>query len=272
MDPRLQRRIQRYGWDKASAYYESFWQNQLKPAQDLLLEMADLKPGENVLDIACGTGLVSFHALAKLGDKGRVLGTDISEKMIEMASLIARQKKENRALFEHMDAEELRLENNSFDATLCALGLMYMPDPRKALGEMRRVLKPGGRAVAAVWGQREHCGWAEIFEIVDQHVTSEVCPMFFNLGNPEMLALNFKAAGFTEISVRRIYTVLSYKDDKEALGAAFEGGPVALAYHKFSESVKREVHAAYLTSLNPYKIGHGYEVPGEFVVARGISK
>ena len=272
MEPALQRRIQRYGWDKASAYYEVFWQQQLKPAQDLLLEMADLQPGENVLDVACGTGLVSFEALAKLGSKGRLLGTDISEKMVEMASLLAAQKGENRVRFARMDAEELGLENSSFDVVLCSLGLMYMPDPRKALEEMRRVLKPGGRAVAAVWGQRAQCGWAEIFEIVDQHVASEVCPMFFNLGNPDMLELNFKAAGFTAIGVRRISTILTYKDEQDALGAAFEGGPVALAYNKFSESIKQEVHAAYLSSLAPYKKGEGYEVPGEFVLAQGITK
>ena len=270
MEPRLQRRVQRYGWDKASAYYEVYWQNQLKPAQDILLEMADLQPGESVLDVACGTGLASFRALTKLGGSGRVLGTDISEKMVEMASSLAVQKRENRAQFERMDAEELGLENNSFDVALCALGLMYMPDPRKALEEMHRVLKPSGRAVAAVWGQRAQCGWSEIFEIVDQHVASEVCPMFFNLGNPDVLELNFKAAGFTAISVRRISTFLSYNDAKEALGAAFEGGPVALAYHKFSDAIKKEVHAAYLFSLAQYKKGEGYQVPGEFVVARGV--
>lgn len=270
MEPALQRRIQRYGWDKASAYYETFWQNQLKPAQDLLMEMADLKPGESVLDVACGTGLVSFRALTKLGERGRVMGTDISEKMVEISSSLAIKKQENRVLFERMDAEELSIENCSFDVALCALGLMYFPDPGKALEEIFRVLKPGGRAVAAVWGQRAQCGWSAIFEIVDQHVASEVCPMFFYLGNPDMLELHFKAAGFTTISVKHISTILSYNDANEALGAAFEGGPVALAYHKFSEEVKQEVRAAYLSSIVQYKKGEGYEVPGEFVVAKGI--
>jgi ubiquinone/menaquinone biosynthesis C-methylase UbiE len=101
--------------------------------------------------VACGTGLVSFQAIKKIGDQGRLLGTDISDKMVEIASSIALLKKEKRAQFEWMDAEELDLENNSFDVALCSLGLMYMPDPRKALEEMNRVLKPGGRAVAAVW-------------------------------------------------------------------------------------------------------------------------
>ena len=227
MEPALQRRIQRYGWDKASAYYETFWQEQLKPAQDLLLDMADLHPGENVLDIACGTGLVSFEALSRVKPNGSLTGTDISDKMVEIASTIAARNGEDRAHFERMDAEELSYENESFNVALCALGLMYVPDPLKALREMCRILKPGGRAVAAVWGKRSNCGWADIFEIVDQHVASEVCPMFFNLGNTDMLELHFKDAGFEGIVVKRINTLLRYQNAREALGAAFEGGPVA---------------------------------------------
>src|SRR5262249_37542914 len=59
MEAKLQRRIQRYGWDKAVEYYEPHWQHQLAPAQDRLLEMADIQPGNRVLDVACGTGLVT---------------------------------------------------------------------------------------------------------------------------------------------------------------------------------------------------------------------
>ncbi len=266
MDERLQRRVQRYGWDKASSYYEKFWCNQLKPAQELLLEVASLQPGEQVLDVACGTGLVSLEALEKVCVSGSVTGTDISDKMI--AEAIA-QAKEKQIRFLRMDAEELQFNNELFDVALCCLGLMYFPNPVKAMTEMHRVLKPGGRAVTAVWGKRENCGWASIFEIVDAEVASEVCPMFFNLGNPDMLDVSFKKAGFHSVEVHRIRTTLHYANDREALGAAFEGGPVALAYHKFSESTKEKVHDAYLRSLSPYKKGEGYEVPGEFVIARG---
>src|SRR5579872_5333462 len=171
MEPALQRRVQRYGWDRASRFYEAFWQAQLRPVQDLLLETASLRPGEAVLDVACGTGLVSFRALEQIGN-GTLLGVDISEKMIALAADLASRKGETRARFERMDAEELLITDRSFDVAICALGLMYMPAPLKALEEMRRVLKPGGRVVAAVWGKREHCGWAEIFEIVDRQVSS----------------------------------------------------------------------------------------------------
>jgi SAM-dependent methyltransferase len=169
-----------------------------------------------------------------------------------------------------MDAEELRVADGEFDVALCALGLMYFPDPVKALKEMYRVLKHGGRAVNAVWGQRDHCGWAEVFEIVDKRVASEVCPMFFQLGNRDMLKRSFEAAGFSNIVYERITTELIYESGEDAYGAAFAGGPVALAYHKFPDHVKNEAHEEYLNSIKSFQRGTGYAVPGEFVISSGI--
>src|SRR5580765_4987062 len=103
MEAQLQKRVQRYGWDKAALYYENFWQQQLKPAQDLLMMMADIKQGEQVLDIACGTGLVSFRAGEQVGTKGHVLGTDISDKMIEMARAQNKERSVSHLEFQRMD-------------------------------------------------------------------------------------------------------------------------------------------------------------------------
>jgi len=269
MEADLQRRIQRYGWDRAARYYENSWQQQLKPAQDKLLEMAHLHPGERLIDIACGTGLVTFPAAEKLGSNGFVLATDISDEMVRICAETAKEKKMSNIEFKRMDAEELDVPNEQFNVALCALGLMYVPDPIRALKEMYRVIKPGGRAIAAVWGQRDHCGWAEIFEIVDKRVATEVCPMFFNLGNRDVLKRSFEAAGFSNVSFEKLSTTLNYNSDEEAYGAAFAGGPVALAYHKFSDQVKQEAHVEYLDSIKPFQEGKGYAVPGEFVVAVG---
>lgn len=269
MEPSLQRRVQRYGWDKAAGFYEAFWQKQLYPAQKKLLEFASVKKGDKIIDIACGTGLVSFPAAEQTGDKGSVLANDISDKMVETGNAIAKEKKLSNINFQRMDAEELQVEDNSYDVALCALGLMYFPDPLKAFKEMHRSLKPGGHTVVAVWGRRKNCGWAEVFEIVDKRVTSEVCPMFFNLGNEGTLEQYMKAGGFKNITVERINTMLEYSSDDEACGAAFLGGPVALAYGKFSENVKKEACKEYIESINAFKEGEHYHVPGEFVVAIG---
>ncbi|HTR27635.1 MAG TPA: hypothetical protein VMH27_00095 [Puia sp.] len=84
------------------------------------------------------------------------------------------------------------------------------------------------------------------------------------------LKMNLEAAGFSGIQTDCVQTILHYDNDREALGAAFDGGPVALAYHKFTDDVKEQVHADYLTSIAPFKNGDGYDVPGEFVVASAV--
>ena len=158
MDPRLQRRVQRYGWDRAAEDYEEAWSLQLEPAQTLSLEMAELEAGEQVLDVACGTGLVSIPAARAVAPKGELVGTDLSEVMVQMAAARAESAGIRNARFERADAESLSLADGSFDVAFCALGLMYVPDPTRALEEILRVLRPGGRAVVAVWGARVNCG------------------------------------------------------------------------------------------------------------------
>ena len=269
MQAKLQRRIQRYGWDRAVDDYEQSWKQQLEPAQTRLIEMADLQAGARVLDVACGTGLVTFRAAAKVGPEGVVMGTDIAEKMVEHARHMAAQQRVDNVFFDRMGAEDLQLSDGMFDVALCALGLMYVPDSISALQEMHRTLKPGGRAVAAVWGQRGRCGWAEIFPIVDDRVESEVCPLFFLLGTQDMLAQNFATAGFKDVITERLSTLLYYDSPEDACGAAFAGGPVALAYSRFDEPTRQEVYAEYLAAIEPYRIGNGYAIPGEFVVVSG---
>lgn len=271
MDAKLQRRVQRYGWDKAVADYEAGWRDQLEPAQALMLHMAALQPGEQVLDVACGTGLVSFRAIDTVGETGAVVGTDISGEMVETARRRAAERNIGNARFERCDAEDLDLDCSPFDAALCGLGLMYVPDPVQALGEMRRLLKPGGRAAAAVWGARAKCGWAEIFPITDARVASEVCPLFFHLGTGDMLAHGFTQAGFADIRAERLEVMLVYASADAALGAAFRGGPVALAYNRFDGATKQAVHTEYLDSIAAYRSGEGYEIPGEFVAVAGVN-
>lgn len=270
MEEALQRRVQRYGWDKAAQYYETLWQQQLRPAHDVMFALAKINSGERIIDTACGTGLISFRASHATGESGYVLGTDISDKMVEICRQAAIANHNSNCAFERVDAESLAVADEEFDIALCALGLMYMPNPVRALKEMFRVLKAGGRCVASVWGTRRHCGWADVFEIVDKRVSSEVCPMFFNLGNDEMLQRSLEAAGFSNTRIERISTVLHYSSAEEACAAAFEGGPVALAYFKFADNVKKEAREEYLASIEPFRIGNTYSVPGEFVIGSGV--
>jgi ubiquinone/menaquinone biosynthesis C-methylase UbiE len=270
MDARLQRRVQRYGWNLASVDYESLWQAHLADAQYALLELASLAVGEQVLDVACGTGLVAFEAAIAVGPSGYVLGVDLSDRMVDAAERRARDRRLSNCVFSRMDAEALALPDASFDVALCALGLMYMPDPEQALREMSGVLRPGGRVSLAVWGERSNCGWSALFPIVDSEVSSEVCPLFFRLGQQDTLARLCAEAQFEGIRQRRITATLTFGDANEACDAAFIGGPVALAWSRFSDDVRDRVRARYLSAIESCRHGDEYRVPGEFVIVTAI--
>lgn len=268
MEARLQRRVQRYGWDLAAADYEALWQQQLAPAQSALLEAAALSPGERVLDVACGTGLVSAAAARAVGASGRVLGIDIAEQMVAAA----RRRALPQAQFLRRDGEALDdIADASFDVALCALGLMYMPNPERALREMARVLCPGGRVVLAVWGERTRCAWAPLFSIVEAEVASEVCPLFFRLGQRDTLTRLCAAASLTNVVQQRLSVTLDYADADEACDAAFIGGPVALAWSRFDAATRSRVCARYMQAIEPWRRGDGgYCMPGEFVIVSAV--
>jgi ubiquinone/menaquinone biosynthesis C-methylase UbiE len=269
VDERLQRRVQRYGWDRAASYYERSWQKQLEPAQTRLLEMAALVPGERVLDLACGTGLVTLRAAEAVGSNGAVVGTDISDAMVEECVRAASARGLAHATFQRMEAENLAFPDGSFDAVLCALGMMYVVDFQGSIREMFRATRPGGRAVSAVWGRRDRCGWAEIFEVVQRRVQSDVCPMFFQLGTGDVQKSLFEAAGFTRVRSERLTASLAYDSGEDACVAAFAGGPVAMAYSRFDEATRQSAYAEYLQSIEAHRRGTGYAIPGEFVVTVG---
>lgn len=269
MKAALQRRVQRYGWDKAVGAYEHGWRHQLERAQARLLEVAAVHPGQKVLDVACGTGLVTFPVAAAVGAEGAVTATDLSERMVAAASRQADERGIRNVRFERMDAERLHLPDGEYDIVLCSLGLMYVPDPKRAVREFHRVLTNGGRAITLVWGERRNCGWADVFPIVDARVRSEVCPLFFQLGTGELLPETFRGAGFEDVATTRFSSVLPFDSPEAACEAAFHGGPVALAYKRFDQQTREEVHAEYLASIERYRSGAGYEIPGEFVIVAG---
>jgi SAM-dependent methyltransferase len=267
MEPKLQIRVQRYGWDAASELYEEGWRGPLAPAQQTLLRVADIKPGERVIEAACGSGLVTRTLAEIVGPAGYVLATDLSQNMVDLTARnttgygwVATARK---------SADDLG-EEGSFDAAVCALGLMYVPDPGKAAASMMRAVRPGGRVVATVWGERRNCGWAEIFPIVDARVVSEVCPLFFASGAPGSLRRDFEQAGLRSVEEHRQREVLAFPDERSLLSAMLLGGPVALAVKRFTPETMKEVEDEFLESVKGHRSADGsYCIPGEFVTVVG---
>ena len=266
MDARLQLRVQRYGWDAAASLYETGWQNVLLPAQKTLVSMANFEAGHEVIETACGSGLVTRMISEKVASDGNVIATDLSQQMVDLTESLSLKS----VTAKRMASENLELEDASFDRSVCCLGLMYTPDPTKAVAEMYRVLKPGGKAIATVWGERKNCGWADVFPIVDKHVSSEVCPMFFSTGAPGSLIRDFELAGFVDVGESRQSEVLEFSSDRELLDAVLLGGPVALAMKRFDQETLEAVNKEFLESVSQYADGGSYRIPGEFATVSGV--
>jgi ubiquinone/menaquinone biosynthesis C-methylase UbiE len=268
MEAKLQRRVQRYGWDLAATAYEPLWRGPLEPAQAALLALARLAPGERVLDVACGTGLLSLPAAAAVGPLGRVVGIDLSAGMVAEARACALAQAIDAPLrFERMDAEAITLDEQGFDVALCALGLMYMPDPEQAVREMRRLLRPGGRLLLLVWGEAARCAWSSVFRIIDEEIAGDVCPLFFRLAAPGALRRCCAEAGFEAATEHRLATTMHHASADEACDAALVGGPVALAWSRFDADARRRVRLRYLESIEPWRRGARYALPASFVIA-----
>ena len=135
----------------AATYDEIYVPRIFIPWARLLLERADLSPGESVLDVATGPGTVARLAAEHVGPRGRVVGTDISAAMIGIAQ--EKPSSDQAAVIEYLvaPAAPLPVADGSFDVVTCQQGLQFFPDRQEALNEMHRALRQGGLLVAAVW-------------------------------------------------------------------------------------------------------------------------
>lgn len=270
MDARLQLRVQRYGWDAAADHYHAGWEAQLRPAHDRLMQVLGIGAGQRVIETACGSGLITQRLAEAVGPEGRVLATDISQGMIEDLQLRIDRLRFSNVEAVRMAAEDLDVPDNSYDLAVAALGLMYTPDPARAVRAMARVVKRGGIVAATVWGERRNCGWADVFPIVDARVASEVCPMFFGTGVPGAMKGIFETAGLEEVQEHRHSETLVFASKDDVVNAVLLGGPVALAVKRFDHDVWREVQNEFLASIEAYRSQDGgYRIPGEFVTVCG---
>lgn len=122
----------------------------MQPVTDRLIEVLELKGNEHVLDVASGTGEPGL-TLSTLLPKGRVTGTDLSEKMVAIANGNAHQRGTKNYRSQVGDASNMPFEDNYFDHVICRFGIIYFPNIEDSLNEMSRVLKPGGKLVVTVW-------------------------------------------------------------------------------------------------------------------------
>jgi ubiquinone/menaquinone biosynthesis C-methylase UbiE len=174
------------------------------PLTEALIEDASISEGQTVLDVAGGAGEPSLTIAEKVGLTGSVICTDAVAEMVAAAESEAHSRGLTNITFRQCVADSLPFDNDTFDAVVCRLGVMFFPDPHAALREMLRVTKPGGALAFAVWHQNELNPFTYIVtDVISRYVDSPPADPdalgAFRFAEPGKLASILMRAGANDV-------------------------------------------------------------------------
>jgi SAM-dependent methyltransferase len=273
------KRTQHDQWNEDSeSWYRwtSTLQDWFGRANDLMLELAQLGPGQRVLDIATGAGEPALSAASRVGPKGYVLATDLSENMLQFAKMTAAERGLRNFETLVMDGEHLDLPDDSFDAVFCRLGLMYMPDKQQALSEWRRVLKPGGRVVVMVFSTPDRNPWGSVpISIIRKR--AQLPPPLpgqpgpFSLGREGLLDETLRQASFLDVETYPISTPLRMSSVKEAIQFAREAfGALNQMMAHLPRMERDAIWDEVVAEMRAYEGANGFEAACEPIIGVGV--
>lgn len=280
-DPVKYKNTTRDQWQTAAeAWYR--WSPTLKQwlgkATDKMLEMAGISAGHRVLDVAAGAGEQSITTAKKVGTTGYVLATDISSNILEFAEQMAKQAGLNNIETQVMDGESLTIPDATFDAVISRVGLIYFPDQQRALKEMLRVLKPGGKVAAIVYSTPDKNTFFSIPVSIIRNRAKLPPPLPgqpgpFSLGAEGVIEKAFTQAGFINVKSVLVDSPLvlpAAKDcvqfEKESFGALHQMMSGLTDTEK--ESVWKEIEE----ELKKFEKDNGFIGPCEMIVAVGVKE
>jgi len=243
-----------------------------------MVEQLALQPGQRVLDLACGPGDTGFLAAELVRPGGTLLASDASRAMLGVAGGRARDLGVRNVEFRQLELEWIDLPTASVDAALCRWGLMFTLDPAAAVQEIRRVVRPGGRAALAVWDRPEANPWASIptralVELGYAEAPDPSAPGMFALADPGRLRALLEDAGFTEVVVEAV----ELERSDPSLAAFIEetidlSRPFATVWEGLSEAQRERLAERIASLAAPYVNEEGgVRLPGRSLVAAGTA-
>ncbi len=196
-----------------------------------LVEVAGIAAGSQVLDVACGTGAVSFPAAEQVGAGGSVIGVDLAAEMVEQARHLAAARNVRNVEFQVMDADQLDFPDETFDAVVCGFALFFLRDMAQTLAELRRVLKPGGVLALSMWGRSDE-RWDWLFEVTGKYMIKhppEADPPEAAADQPDThsvagLRVFVENGGFAPVRVLEEDHDIFYADESEWLAVQWSHG------------------------------------------------
>ena len=277
-DPVAFKETTRQQWQNAAAAWHRWTptlQAWLVPVTEAMLDMADLQPGDRVLDLAAGAGEPSLSAAQRVGPSGHVLATDISSNILEFAAQTARERGLTNFDVRVMDGEKLDLADSSFDAVLSRLGLIYFPDRLGALRGVHRVLTSGGRVVLAGFSTPDQNRFFSIpISIIRRRAQlappAPGLPGPFSLGAPGVMQEVLQGGGFTDVSVQAVSTQLHLSSANECV--RFERESFGALQQMLASLPGADQEAAWdeiEQELRAFEGDNGFDAPAELILGAG---
>lgn len=243
-------------------------------AADWMLDAVAVRPGSRVLELACGAGDVGLRAAEAVGPAGRVVCSDFAEPMLEVGRERARGMRLDNVETRTLDAEDLRLAGERFDAVLCRLGYMLMADAGKAINESCVALEPGGRLALGVWGSAERNPWLSlltdaVMKTLGAPAPEPGTPGPFALSDHDRLRDLLGAAGLEDILIEDLHADRRHDSLEEWwAGTQDLSGPIAMLLSQLTADQVEEIRAAALDGAQAYVEPDGaVRFPATVVVA-----
>ena len=233
-----------------------FYDAELRAHHEHLRGAYGISPGDEVLDIGCGTGLTTREA-ARAAAPGRVVGVDVSERALERARQVTAAEGLDNVRYELGDAQVHRFDPASFDVAISRFGTMFFSDPGSAFANIAAALRPEARLVLLVWQRHQDNHWAQAIDAAlgDAAQPPPAGGDPFSLGDPDATARVLESAGFTGVRFEDVREPVFYGHDLDAalaLVRGFQDTSAALASLSDGEAARtverlRETLAAHHT-------------------------
>ena len=278
-DPARYKATTREQWDAAAGAWHRWaptlgdW---LGPCTEVMLDMAGVRAGMRVLDVAAGAGEQTITAARRVGPTGAVLATDISDRILEFALASAREAGLHNVEVRQMDGEQIDLPRESFDAVISRVGLIYFPDQQAALGGMHRVLKPGGRVAAITYSTPEENKFFSIPVSIIRRRAKLPPPLPgqpgpFSLGSAGTIEAAYARAGFRDIEVRAVPSPLRMPSAKQCVRFERESfGALHQMLSGMPEDERPSVWQEIERELAQFEGPSGFVGPCQMLVAVGV--
>jgi ubiquinone/menaquinone biosynthesis C-methylase UbiE len=270
------RRTSHQVWEAMAPGWER-WRAQLAdaltPVREWLIRELGPEPGETVLELGAGTGETGFAAAAILGDSGRLISTDFSPEMVEVARRRGHELALGNVDYRVVDAERIELASGSVDGALCQSAYMLAADPAAALAETRRVLRPGGRLALSVWGEPALNPWASIGGMIliergHMPPPEPGAPGVFSMASEERTRALLDGAGFRSVRIAEVPVRFGFRSLEDYEQWIVDvGGPFAVLVRGLPEEEREVLTARLSEAFVPFSTDGGYELPGAALCA-----